>query len=188
MLRRLARSCVRLYPRAWRERYGEELDELLGETEGGVADLVDVLRSGLHERREFLFRRFNGGSVMVIGPAQRHPTAFALMAAALMSPTLALVVLSLLGHELGLTAIAAAVDPLIVSLTSARLVDLALVLAPVVALLVALAPLVEVGYRGGEHQAVATIAVRLRAANLAVVLVAIALGVLLVGHMLAESI
>lgn len=187
MLHWLARACIGLYPRAWRERYGEELAELLGEDDGGMADVVDVLRSALRERRDHVHRRLNGGSVMVIGPARRHPTALALLAAALMAPTFAFVVASLVGHELGLTPVADAVDPVITSLTSSRLVDLALVGAPLVALVLAVAPLLELGLRRGADEPVATVAIRLRAANVAVAMVSVALGLVLVAYAVTES-
>ena len=44
-------------------------------------------------------------------PAYRHPSAFALAAGLLLLPTFAVVALSLLGHELGLGAVAAVTDP-----------------------------------------------------------------------------
>jgi hypothetical protein len=47
---RLARWLVRLYPRDWRERYGEEFEALLQEGTGGVRALVNVLCAALRER------------------------------------------------------------------------------------------------------------------------------------------
>jgi hypothetical protein len=50
MTPRLARWLVRLYPRDWRERYGEEFDALLQDGSGGFRAVVNVLRSALSER------------------------------------------------------------------------------------------------------------------------------------------
>jgi hypothetical protein len=50
MTPRLARWLVRLYPRDWRERYGEEFEALLQEGSGGVRALVNVLCAALRER------------------------------------------------------------------------------------------------------------------------------------------
>jgi hypothetical protein len=50
MTPRLARWLVRLYPRDWRERYGEEFEALLRDGSGGVRALVDVLCAALRER------------------------------------------------------------------------------------------------------------------------------------------
>jgi len=41
---------VRLYPAAWRERYGVELDELLRERRVGARDILDIARSAASER------------------------------------------------------------------------------------------------------------------------------------------
>lgn len=125
---------------------------------------------------------------MIIGPAHRHPTGFALGALALMLPTVAFVALSLLGHELGLTGIAERVDPVISAVTAARVVDLALVMAPAVSLLLAVAPLVELGLGGAPGQRVATVGLQLRAGNLAVAALALTVGALLVAHMLTEAV
>jgi len=47
---RLARLLVRLYPRAWRERYGAEFAALLESGRGGVGTLANVVWSALGER------------------------------------------------------------------------------------------------------------------------------------------
>jgi hypothetical protein len=39
-----------LYPRAWRERYGEEFEELLQNGRGGLRTAANVVRSALYER------------------------------------------------------------------------------------------------------------------------------------------
>jgi hypothetical protein len=50
MTPRLARWLVRLYPRDWRERYGEEFEALLQEGSGEFRALVNVLCAALRER------------------------------------------------------------------------------------------------------------------------------------------
>lgn len=47
---RLAYLLVRLYPRDWRERYGEEFEALLQDSRGGFRALVNVAWSALRER------------------------------------------------------------------------------------------------------------------------------------------
>jgi hypothetical protein len=47
---RLARLLVRLYPRAWRERYGAEFAALLETGRGGLRAAVNVIWSALGER------------------------------------------------------------------------------------------------------------------------------------------
>jgi len=46
---RLARLLMRLYPRAWRERYGEEFEALLLAGRGGLRTSANVVRSALSE-------------------------------------------------------------------------------------------------------------------------------------------
>jgi hypothetical protein len=50
MTPRLARWLVRLYPRDWRERYGEEFAALLQDGSGEIRALLNVLWSALRER------------------------------------------------------------------------------------------------------------------------------------------
>jgi hypothetical protein len=46
---RLAHLLVRLYPRAWRERYGAEFEELLQDGDGGLRTSANVILSALYE-------------------------------------------------------------------------------------------------------------------------------------------
>jgi hypothetical protein len=50
MTPRLARCLVRLYPRNWRERYGQELEALLESSSGGFRASANVMWSALSER------------------------------------------------------------------------------------------------------------------------------------------
>lgn len=184
---RMARASLRLYPSAWRARYGDELAALVEESEPRGMDLLDLALVGIGLRVSSL-RTSDGGFSMIIGPAHRHPTAFAVGAMALMLPTVAFVALSLLGHELGLTGIAERVDPVISFVTAPRFVDLALVMAPAISLLLAVAPLLELGLRGAPGQRVVTVGLQLRGGNLVVAALAVTVGALLVGHMLAEMV
>ncbi len=47
---RIARACLLVYPRAWRLRYGEEVEALLEEMEAGPKELVDLIGVGLRRR------------------------------------------------------------------------------------------------------------------------------------------
>jgi cytochrome b6-f complex iron-sulfur subunit len=47
---------LRAYPRAWRERYGDEMAALLAEREPGWRDLLDLVRGGLDARLHRLVR------------------------------------------------------------------------------------------------------------------------------------
>ena len=172
---------LRLYPAPWRARYGEELAALLAETGAGPRTWIDLARAGLRERMRAVR---NGGMTMKLETAWRHPGRWSVVAALMIVPTALAVGLSLLAHELGATQMTAWVDPLMRAVGAAPPVDLYLVLAPLLGVAVALAPLVWLDLTDGK----ARIAIRARAANLVVAAVACGLAVLLVGHMVTESV
>ena len=179
--RAAAHVMIGLYPRAWRARYAAELRDLVDEMDVDLAGAADLAAAAVREHAA-------GGAPMRFGPAHRHPFAFATIAFVLMAPTLAFVVLSIIGHELGLSAVAATVDPLLVAVTRPRIVDVALVAAPAVAVALAILPLLDL--RLERDEGVPTMAVRVRALpiNLAVAGVAALIGAALVAHIVAESV
>ena len=97
-VRRLARACLRLYPRRWRERYGDELRDLVGELDGGEADLLDLVRGAAREwvreavRGPFMNRLQNPWSGRLLGG----------LALLLVLPSTAFVALNLLRYQFGL--------------------------------------------------------------------------------------
>jgi hypothetical protein len=50
MNRRLARMLVKMYPRAWRERYGAEFAAMLEDGPGGLGTALNVIAAALSER------------------------------------------------------------------------------------------------------------------------------------------
>jgi hypothetical protein len=56
----LIRACLRLYPRSWRDRYGDELLALVDDVDGGVGSLVDLALGGLRQRAHHV----GGGGTM----------------------------------------------------------------------------------------------------------------------------
>jgi hypothetical protein len=179
--RAAARAVIRLYPRSWRGRYEEELLGLLDDTNAGIGAVGDLAAGAFKEH-------VTGGAPVRFEPAHRHPSAFAIAAMLVMAPTLALVVLSLIGHELGVSAVASAIDPLIVALTAPRIIDLGLVLAPLAAFALAALPLLDARLEHGENGPLLALRIRALPANLIVVGVAVLLGVALVGHIVTESV
>ena len=47
MSRRLARGALRLYPLAYRRRYGAEIEALLEDSPGGALTVLDLLRGAV---------------------------------------------------------------------------------------------------------------------------------------------
>jgi len=184
----MIRLLMRLYPAAWRRRYGDELAELVDQTGLDVPTMLDVVRGAMRERGRALRASVTGGDVMVIGPAWRHPTAWALAALAIVAPTMLFVTISMLAYQLGFVSLQGVMEPVTAWLDGRRIVDLLLVVAPLVALVAAIAPLLRVELRQREEARELVLAMRMRALNLAIGLVAIAIGGLLAWHILVESV
>ncbi|HEX5579640.1 MAG TPA: hypothetical protein VFY43_08255 [Candidatus Limnocylindria bacterium] len=182
------RHLLRCFPAAWRQRYGDELLDLLSEDPITPRVVLDVAAAGLTLRARAARRALQGDTVMTIRPAWRHPTAFAAIGALLIVPTFLLAVTSLLSYELGFTAIREVVAPIQAALTSVRAVDLFLVLAPALAALAAIAPLLRLGWERREGTLQAVLTVRALPFNLVVGLVAIGLGGVLIWHIVVESV
>lgn len=184
----MTRLLLRLYPRAWRERYGAELSDLITDT--GLSPVVawDVARGAAREWTSAARTAVEGGATVVIGPAWRHPTLWAGVALLVLAPTAAMVVLSILAYQLGATGLVSTMEPITRWLNGQRLLDVVLVSAPAVAFLLAAAPLLRLELRKSDAGREAVLGVRLRAINVVIGLVALAIGGLLVGHILAETV
>lgn len=176
------------YPAAWRERYGNELLTLLEDEPLTARAALDVVAAGLRQRGHVARRALTGGVVMTLGPAWRHPTLFALVAAILLLPTFVFVGGSLLAYELGMDAVRGVIEPVLAGIAQVRVLDLALVVAPAVAFVAALAPLLRLGVERRDGALEAVVAVRARTLNLLVGAVALALAGVLVWHVVVESV
>ncbi len=181
LARAAARALLRTYPHAWRDRYGAEVRDLIEDADAGIGDVVDLAAGAARQH-------IIGGAPMRFEPARRHPLAFAIAAFVIMAPTLTLLTLSLTGHELGFTAVASVVDPIIVRVTKPRVVDLALVGAPLIALALAVLPLLDLRVEANDEGPTLTLRVRALTANVIVATMALLVGALLVGHIVAESV
>lgn len=175
-----SRVAVRLHPVAWRERYATEVQCLIDDMDSSLADAADLLRSAAREHTA-------GGSPMRLEPAYRRPRALALAAIILLAPTLVVVALSVVGHELGVSPVAAVIDRWLVWVSQVRIVDLALVTMPLVAFALAIVPLLDL--RVDRDDGAPAMAIRIRAvpANLLVAALALLVGAALVAHIVVES-
>lgn len=176
-----ARAVIHLYPASWQRRYADELRGLINDTDAGIGDVLDVVAGAVHEHAI-------GDATMRFEPAHRHPSAFAVAAIAILAPTFAFVTLSIIGHELGVSGVASVVDPVIETVTAPRIVDLALVFAPLAAFGLALLPLLDARVERGDEGRMLAVRVRALPINLAVVTMAMLLGAALVAHIIAESV
>jgi hypothetical protein len=184
----LSRLLLLCYPPRWRRRYGDELLALLVDTHLTPHTALDVAAAGMRQRLHAAGMSVRGGIAVSIGPAWRHPTAFALVAAILLLPTFAFVGASVLAYELDLSQVRLLVEPTMDALTKWRFIDLLLVAAPPVAAIAALAPLVRVGIGRSAGTLEAVVTIRALALNVLVALVALVLAGMLIWHIVVESV
>ena len=185
----MIRFLLLAYPRAWRLRYGEELTQLV--QDGGFSPRIalDVFVAGLAERRRSIKSSLTGGIAVVVGPAWRHPLAFAAIAMAVLTPVTLFVVGSILTYQLGVDFLRGPLEAIGAGQSGAgRLVDLGLVLSPAVALLLAALPLIRFGVQTSDAGREAVLGVRLKAANALIGLLALVIGGVLVWHIVFESV
>ena len=104
MKRRSARLLTRVYPRAWRERYGEEFTHFLEERNCGARAVLNVVRAAMWER---IFPTVGGRmeqNVYSFGSLVKKPTAFlplAMSLGALATIAIAAIVAAQHGGHLG---------------------------------------------------------------------------------------
>jgi hypothetical protein len=93
MNRAVARLLTRLYPRAWRERYGAEFEALLEDSGVGLRTSANVIWSAF---REHIFPTRGGNmerNPNSFGAIVRHPSAFLPLAMSLTALTMLLVMI-----------------------------------------------------------------------------------------------
>jgi hypothetical protein len=187
------KAILRLYPAAWRRRYGEELSDLLDEMPSTPATTLDLLRGAVNLHMRALLDRVaprlavSGGPPMPTHPLQRHPTASALVAVLITAPTVIFVTLSFLAYQLELPGMEAWLQPFMDGLAQApRIVDLFLLGAPFLAFLIAGLPLIGLRLERIDGELRVTVALRARALNLIVILLCVAVGGFLVSHLVVE--
>jgi hypothetical protein len=184
---------LRLYPAAWRRRYGEELSDLLDEMPASPATILDLLRGALTLHLRALFDRLAprlltaGGPPMPTHSLQRHPTATALVAALIAAPTAIFVTVSFLAYQLGLPGMQAWLQPFMDRLQQApRIVDLFLLAAPFLAFLLAALPLIGLRLERVDGELRIILGLRARTLNLLVLALCVVVGGFLVSHLIAE--
>lgn len=186
-----ARLLIRLYPAAWRRRYGAELEQLLDAEPASIGRALDLLRGAGVIRLHALAMRqralATGGEMISFDWPQRHGLALAFLALLITAPTL--IVISLLASAtlLASAGVSAAVEAALSGLTRSRAVDLFLIVAPAVATLIAALSMVggSVGRAAGGGIAISLV-IRPRLLGVVALVVALALTAFWAAHLGAD--
>jgi hypothetical protein len=186
-MRRSIRFLLRLYPRAWLARYGDELTQLVADVPATPAAAIDIARHGLvlHARGvpSIAVRLVNsGGRIM-----QSHPQRFALLGAAILGPTAALIGLALLKYVIGVAAPFDALEPAVTPLVTHPVGETLLTLAPYLALALSVLPVVGGALRWEDGRLVGTLSFAAPTANIVIAASSAAVAVFMVVYWLAEN-
>ncbi len=142
-MRRCISLMLRLYPRAWMMRYGDEYRQLLDDTPATPHTALDVARHGLRLHG----RDLPGTALHLIesgdNAMRNYPQRFAALAAAVLLPTAFLLGVAILKYVFGVAAPFDAIEPAMTPLVTHPLGETALTLAPYFALVLALLPTVR---------------------------------------------
>jgi len=168
MIRRL----LRLYPRRWRDRYGDELEELVESLGLTPTNAFDLIGNAFSERMRSATRRTAGGTLMTDRP-RWGSMALALIGFILLAPTLLFIGFSVLIYNLGVPM--DGVRSIIDGVVRIGPIDIGLALLPFVALAIALAPLIRLSMARDEGEIVARVVVRPGRARANVVVAALAI-------------
>jgi hypothetical protein len=185
------RWLLRLYPRRWRDRYEAELLALVDDLPPSPAIAVDLIRGAGREHARSLARALTSslrtaGGPPTSDPFGRHPTAWAMVAVVVLSPSLALVGVSLLAFQLAVPALAGLADPILAAIDGWLVANVVLLGGPVLAVLLAAIPMLRIALAHTEGELRLTVGFRPRVVNLAVLLVAALVGAILVGYLATE--
>ena len=169
-MRFLISVATRIYPPDWRARYGAEFDMLISQEPATVAVLIDVVRGGLGRRVHSWFARRDPGENRM-----RDPIRLGTIACVVVLPTLVLVSLAILKYIIGVPGPFDAIEPTMTPIVTHPIGESVVVLAPYVALGLAILPITRVrtGWRGGRITASAELSAPLL--NVAVAVISLSL-------------
>lgn len=156
----MIRWLLRLYPRRWRERYGDEVEEVVESMGLSPAVALDLVANAIGERTRSARRRTAGGPMMTTDRPGWGSTALAVVGFLALIPTLLFMSFSVLLYNLDVPV--ETVRPVIEIAVSIVPVNVGFAVLPFVALAIAAAPLVRVslGRDVERHEIVARVALR----------------------------
>ena len=180
---------VRLYPRAWRDRYGAEFAALLEQLPTDPSVLVDTVVGAVRAHLTLSAPRDAGGDPMpVISLDVRdrlgHKRSLGALAALVLFPAAVFLVVSLLKYVAGVAGPFDALQPIY---RAGKPVELATFLAPFVAFLLAVLPIAGFRVERGGATLRATLELDGRALNVTVAVVSTAVATAFAAYLLGEN-
>ncbi len=156
-MKRLMQLALRLYPDAWRRRYGPEVRQLIEDGHASPVDLVDLVS------RAPLAATIRGEASTMNRYLAANPLRLALAALAITLPTAVFVGVAVLKYVVGVPGPFDAIEPSVTPFITHPLGETILVVAPYVALALAILPFtrLRLGWREGRLAASAEAAVPL---------------------------
>ena len=145
-MKRLMRLALLLYPDAFRMRYGPEVRQLIDDGRASPTDLLDLVS------RAPLLATFQGAASTMNQRLAAHPVRLAVVALAITFPTAFFVAVAVLKYVLGVPAPFDAIEPIATPFVTHPIGETILVLAPYVALALAIKPFarMRLGWREGR--------------------------------------
>ena len=184
-MRRLTLLAVHLYPAAWRARYGDEFVAMLEQEDPGLPTLLDVIAHGMTVRFRLRRERDSYGGNAMVSPAR--PQRLALLGLIVMLPTSILVVAAILKYIIGFDGPFDALEPTLTPIVTHPLGETVFVLAPYVALFLAIVPVTRLGLGWQTGRLSASMEVNAPALNVVVALASVLLAVFMVLYWVAEN-
>jgi hypothetical protein len=185
---RLARLLLRAYPPSWRHRYGPEYTALLEEVPATPATIANAVGAGigLRTRATTASLLTSGGSGVTIDFGGWHARTFAVLAILVALPTTILLALSALAYNIGVPGMASAIDPIQSQLSQFKIIGLAFMVAPVVAFVIAVLPVLRFSIHREAGEVMISFAIRGRTLTLVAVVLSLLLIAFFAEHSAAE--
>jgi hypothetical protein len=188
----LLAAALRLYPASWRRRYAREVAALIEDsTSVRWVDISDLATAALSERMHDLARRASasshGGFGTMLEQPSRRPRTFALAAVAVLAPSACFVVLAILKYVVGVAAPFDAIEPAAMPLIATPVGNAVLALAPYLALLLAVVPVVRAHLGWTEGHLAGNVELSVPVANAVAAVLSLALIVVMAIYWFAEN-
>ncbi|MBA3779279.1 MAG: hypothetical protein H0X16_08285 [Chloroflexi bacterium] len=184
------KKLIRLYPAAWRLRYGLEFEALLEQLPPAPGTILNVILGALHARMtappaQPMAASAEGGLMLDFRHRFPNPTPPGLAAALVLLPGALFLVLSLLKYSLGVAGPFDAAAPFYLA---GRPVEYLTFLTPFVAFVLAVLPVLGIGFDRSGQSLRGTLVVDARPLNLAVALVSALVAAAFVGYLFLENV